>query len=874
MKRIASVLSVLFLAACGDVDYTYNQYYTTDGGTNDSDNTADAGPSVDAGPTIKPEFTFELLENYTTQTSIRASVRNANEEMQVAVSIFDLISNTTVTQNYTVVPNGEIFPFFDSLKCGHPYLLSAIGNDRDGQISPIYDVGFKPTDCTIDSTPPEISLLSFDTTATTTKLVIEVDEDATVTYGIVGFSPPWTMEVAGKQQYVESITSITCGTAPLFFAQAQDRAGNKAMTEYALVTMDPCPTPPEMTLEILNDFTTATSARASINALNKDATAYWYVTDFVSFSLEGYGFIAKGFPRTPSLDGLTCNTAYYISVWGQDYAGNKSARVIDTFTTKPCPVSPLPTVGALRVTTLANPVAQTLVLGTTGATLASFELNAGVVGSTENPKIPRLTVRVTTGGASTRESDIGNLTMYDSNGNQFTTTASTAIGAAANTFNFTVPIIVPKSGSVTLTLKGDVLALSGISGVETLTYAITLASDVVAVGADTGNSIIPTLGIGAGQPMTLSSAGTLRLSLVSGSNASPATDQTANVGTTGLPILAVKMVAGNEDMKPIEATLEVCGSMHNVNNLGHVELFLDSSLVPFATTEQMGLKTIGDKTCLATTWTAVDNLLLARIERGTTPTIFVKANVGQGGQVVLGDNFKAKMTMKAKGAMSGVFVDAIGAPEAAGLTTIVPFNVTITAEAPSPGSSQTQYVGAGTPTGRFKVVNYGTAQIGIPGPKYTDICVHTGNTTTNGLKYSDQTSNNYTANTACVSNGSVDFSGVNGGAPIFSIDGGAYRYLTTTIKDIGGAVSGDCWELTVAKLGDATYCVIGYDLGYAPKGDGDYTQTVCGLPMNGRPSLGVIVKQLHDGPIESPSSVRYNFTREGTMIPVVQTTNQ
>lgn len=505
--------------------------------------------------------------------------------------------------------------------------------------------------------------------------------------------------------------------------------------------------------------------------------------------------------------------------------------------------------GALKVTTLASPVAQTLVLGTSAATLATFELNAGTVSSGEDVRVSKIIVTATGSGTDPRATDIGNLVLVDANGNALATTGSTSAGATSTSFNLATPITIPKAGSVVLTLKGDVLANRN-SGADILTYSISApaTTDITATGKDTGNSATVTKGTGTGQAMTLAATGSLTVSLVSGNNAAPAADQTVTVGATNVSVFAFKLTAQSEAMKVTSLKLTATGTLRTLNDFKNLALYQDNATVPFATAAQMtSASGAGQTTSTAYTWTATDNLLPAAVQPGAQTTIYVKADIGGAGQAVLGDSFRFNIAVAAdvatKGASSGQTGSGSGTPTVTAVTYIVPFNVSITGDSPSAGSSLTQAVIAGTQIGRFKITNNGNAKITINGIKFTDSGSHSGATTSYSLKYSDQNSTNYTQNTASSTQAnSVDFSALSTQGTPFTIDGGAYRFVTVSILTPGATITGDNFQLSIAAIGDVQYTALETDLGYDAKNNGNLSDTSFTLYADGKPSLGTLVK--------------------------------
>jgi hypothetical protein len=499
--------------------------------------------------------------------------------------------------------------------------------------------------------------------------------------------------------------------------------------------------------------------------------------------------------------------------------------------------------GALKVTTLATPVAQSVVVGTNGVTLANFELNAGSVSSGEDIKVTSIIVSDLVNSTTiATSSDIGNLVMYDASGNQVITTGSTAVNGVSTTFTFATPIVIPKAGSVIITLKGDILQRTGAG---THTFSVASQTHVNAVGVSTGNSITGTnltKGTGTGQTVTIVASGTVTLALVSGSGATPSADLVAAVGAPSLSVFAFKISAQNEPIKVTSLKLMATGTLNTANNIVNLRLYRNNESTPFATAGQM---TLQSTTSTSYTWTATDNLLPDVVMPGAPVTIYVKADIGSAGQAYLGDSFRFAINttgdLVAKGASSGTSATVTGAPYGTAWTYIEPFSVTVSGQAPASGSSLTQAILANTQLGTVKITNNGSAAVTITGVTFTDGGTHTGTTTTYKLMYSDQNTANYNANTASSSlNNSVNFTGI---PTTFTIDGGSYRYVTVAIAALGSAVTGDNWQLSIAAIGDVDYTVSEIDLGYDGDNDGDPTNdTALAGIADGKPILGTLIK--------------------------------
>jgi hypothetical protein len=163
--------------------------------------------------------------------------------------------------------------------------------------------------------------------------------------------------------------------------------------------------------------------------------------------------------------------------------------------------------------------------------------------------------------------------------------------------------------------------------------------------------------------------------------------------------------------------------------------------------------------------------------------------------------------------------------------------ILITADAPVPaGSSITQAVLRGTQLGRFKVTNMGWVKATVEKIALADYGTHTGTSTMFDLVYSDQNSSNYTQNSVGTQQNNLIFNNTS-----ISIDGGAYRYVTVVLKDLGQSTSGDSYGLYVHPGITSTFSATEYDLGFDYNLDGNLDDTAYG-EIQGKPVLGAVNK--------------------------------
>ncbi len=200
---------------------------------------------------------------------------------------------------------------------------------------------------------------------------------------------------------------------------------------------------------------------------------------------------------------------------------------------------------ALAVRTEATPAATTIVAGQTSVPLANILFDTANSG--ENVRVTSVAVQNTRVGAGNDNSDWQNLGLYDESGARLSDltqpTAGTAAGSTKTTITLVTPLVVNKATTKRLSLKADYKSGVG-AALETSTWNVAAAGDIVATGVSTGTSVTPTVS-GAGQAMTFAAAGTLTSALDAGN---PTSDLII-AGQTNVPMLAAKLTASTEDIK-------------------------------------------------------------------------------------------------------------------------------------------------------------------------------------------------------------------------------------------------------------------------------------------------------------------------------------
>ena len=670
-----------------------------------------------------------------------------------------------------------------------------------------------------------------------------------------------------------SYNKVTIGSGSLIFNRAVDSASTAVTpgaTDVVLAKYTAKPVGEDMELRTVNfgiqQDTGAVALTGTVFVKVNGAVVYSAAANTTNFPVAGtassrtlssYPILTAGVENTIEViasisSSATAADAYKVKAF--DITSTKrliSNDIVDPSVSTQDGFNRTVKAAAIKATTLATPVAGSIVPGTNGVKLASFEFNAEASG--EDVRVTAVTV-TDTKGASAVYADISNLVMKDASGTQLTTSSSTATNANTVTFTFTNPIIVSRSATTVVNLFGDIRssATSGNTSAYAHTYNINASGDVTATGKDTGNTIATPTVSGSGQAQRIVSGGNLNVATDSGAGKTPSLAQIVPINSVDGVYLAARFSSQFEAQKITSLTLKATGTALVQNNLKNIRLYAQSGTGPllgptaaFATTNQFS--SCSSNVC-SYTWTATDNLLPAVIDPSSPMTIFVKADIQGENVAKLGNDFYFSITndgtdVVAKGAVSSTAptYDSNTAGNSSAKSYINPFNVVVTGESPTNGSNTLSSVGAGTQLARFKVTNNGSAQVTLTHAKFTDSGSHTGTSARYTVYASSENSNDYTANSLeASSTDSVDFGSLTSS---ITINGGSYRYITVAITTVTSVASGDTFSLSIASLGDLKYSVTESALGYDANQDNDQGDTVSSLYVDGKPALGTIQKQ-------------------------------
>ncbi|MBI2888317.1 MAG: peptidoglycan-binding protein [Candidatus Liptonbacteria bacterium] len=171
-----------------------------------------------------------------------------------------------------------------------------------------------------------------------------------------------------------------------------------------------------------------------------------------------------------------------------------------------------------------SPATGQIVMGSTSTSLAAFQFTETT--NIEDIKITDLNIFQQVASTTTQViAGIGSVKLYKSNdltnplataGSAITSAATSTPGAGYYyTFHFGNPVIIPKSGSVSLVLKGDISSYSPSGAADNATHIFkiatssgdsandTLPETIVALGSTSNNSSSITLSSASGNTLTL-----------------------------------------------------------------------------------------------------------------------------------------------------------------------------------------------------------------------------------------------------------------------------------------------------------------------------------------------------------------------------------
>src|SRR3989344_5385945 len=283
-------------------------------------------------------------------------------------------------------------------------------------------------------------------------------------------------------------------------------------------------------------------------------------TDTITFpvgitKLRLQGKLGTDFVNNDTVQASTTPSSNWTTITGQTTGTTITASPSSAVTANSMTVK----AAALTVSILPDPVAQTVVAGGQNFLFTKYQLDAGASG--EDLRISSLALYLTS-GTSAQATELTNCVLYD--GLAATATAlntgsnavNPSLGAPTDsTFTFDTALVIPKGTSKTLALKCNIAS----GGTTTHKWGINTAPTVT--GVTSGQSATVTTNTGVGQLMTLTSGGSMSVTLDS---SSPSYKMVA-AGTTGNTVSVLRFHATNEDMTLQTIALQLSSTTASTN---------------------------------------------------------------------------------------------------------------------------------------------------------------------------------------------------------------------------------------------------------------------------------------------------------------------
>ncbi|PIR88908.1 MAG: hypothetical protein COU07_03355 [Candidatus Harrisonbacteria bacterium CG10_big_fil_rev_8_21_14_0_10_40_38] len=219
--------------------------------------------------------------------------------------------------------------------------------------------------------------------------------------------------------------------------------------------------------------------------------------------------------------------------------------------------------GALAITTLGDPAAQTIVAGVNGFTFANFSFDTTASG--EDVRLNSVQVEFNYTTASS-EDDLTNCQLWDGStalntGTNVVNGDNSGTTADDNTFTFDESLIIPKNTIKTLALKCNVA-----SGGTATDFTLEIpgdADDVVPTGVTSGTTITETYVDTTGQQITISASGSLAIAKGDSTPTATTTWTQVAAGTTNNLINDFIFTASNEEIRVTQFAVELGNASTN-----------------------------------------------------------------------------------------------------------------------------------------------------------------------------------------------------------------------------------------------------------------------------------------------------------------------
>jgi chitodextrinase len=267
---------------------------------------------------------------------------------------------------------------FSGLSCGAGYTVAVDAFDAAGNRSPRVSLNIATGPCPDTSAPSAPTGLTI--TAATTTSVSLFWNVSTDNVAVTGYNLYLNGSKVGSTAATGfGFAGLGCGTSYTLSVEAYDAAGNRSPRSSLAAATSPCPdvTPPTAPSYVVVSAASATTISVLWGVASDDV------------AVAGYDLFVNGkkigstSATSYTFAGLTCGTAYTLTVDAYDAAGNRSTPTAATATTTACPAIAAGVKLAFAPPALASPT--TILLGNP---TRSLSLNAAKDYILELPPYP------------------------------------------------------------------------------------------------------------------------------------------------------------------------------------------------------------------------------------------------------------------------------------------------------------------------------------------------------------------------------------------------------------------------------------------------------------------------------------------------------
>jgi len=527
-----------------------------------------------------------------------------------------------------------------------------------------------------------------------------------------------------------------------------------------------------------------------VDATGNGTTQTLTFTSSVTFPTGLHTYTFKGTVPSDYANGstivLSTNPSAWTGVQGQ-ITGNTVAIGTTGFTMNTMTVR----AASLVVSASTNPAANTIVAGGQKILFGNIQLDASQSG--EDIRVASLPIFVTTAGTTTSVANLSSCQVWNGTTALNNNTVLNNVAVGTNTIILDNALTVPKGTTLTLGVTCN-LSSSALPG---QTYQFGVSSVANAVGATSGNTVVPTLLNGSASNSGLQTVAANASLAITVDPSSPAY-AIASAGTTGVTAGVIKLRPTNEGVNLNKLGLVLDGNFASSSDLTNVTLWNNGLQIGTASFNGSSLTATSTLTSVLNLPVNVDTLITIKADL---------AAIGVGQSATEGDLIKINaQNFEGTGASSGQTIRGGATTGVAGVRIFKSFPTVALGALPSNGISDGRLI-------RFQVTADSHGNVGLGQFKF-NIASSSGTVVTNISMYGYTDAGYSTAISGVQTGGLVNSSPVNAVAGAFTITPTASSIGAVEVPagqtyyfEVRGTVSGSGTNYNVATtlLGDAAF---------------------------------------------------------------------